>query len=83
MSSAPAAGAWAVGLATISDATGRVLDTRYPAPQLGVFNIALSIKPLIGLGVLAAALPTIIQRVVLVMYEVAVSLKAMIIPAGN
>ena len=53
------------------------------APQLGVFNIALSIKPLIGLGVLAAALPTIIQRVVLVMYEVAVSLKAMIIPAGN
>ncbi len=36
MSSAPAAGAWAVGLATIADATGRVLDTRYPAPELGV-----------------------------------------------
>ena len=40
MSSAPAAGAWAVGLATISDATGRVLDTRYPAPELGVSAVA-------------------------------------------
>ena len=50
------------------------------APQLGVFNIALSIKPMIGLGVLAAALPTIIQRVVLVMYEVSVSVKTMMTP---
>ena len=40
MSSAAAAGAWAVGLATISDATGRVLDTRYPAPALGVPDAA-------------------------------------------
>jgi 2,3,4,5-tetrahydropyridine-2-carboxylate N-succinyltransferase len=30
------AGAWAVGLATISEIDGRVLDTWYPEPRLGV-----------------------------------------------
>ena len=34
MSDSPQA-AWAVGLATIADASGRVLDARFPAPQLG------------------------------------------------
>ena len=49
------------------------------APQLGVFNIALSLKPIIGLGVLAAALPTIVWRVVLVLHDVAGVLKSMIV----
>ena len=45
MSSAATAGAWAVGLATISDGTGRVLDTRYPAPALGVADGARERAP--------------------------------------
>ncbi|MGE4427243.1 MAG: 2,3,4,5-tetrahydropyridine-2,6-dicarboxylate N-succinyltransferase [Solirubrobacteraceae bacterium] len=33
-------GAWAIGLATISDTDGRVLDTYYPRPALGVDTVA-------------------------------------------
>ncbi len=35
MSDDPHSGAWAVGLATISEPSGRILDTYFPAPQLG------------------------------------------------
>jgi type III secretion protein T len=48
------------------------------APQLGVFNIALSLKPIIGLGVLAAAMPIIVERTILVMFEVAALMKNLI-----
>ncbi|HVP01404.1 MAG TPA: 2,3,4,5-tetrahydropyridine-2,6-dicarboxylate N-succinyltransferase [Solirubrobacteraceae bacterium] len=36
MSAQQPAGAWAVGLATISERTGRVLDVRFPSPVLGL-----------------------------------------------
>ena len=48
MSDAPAAGAWAAGLATISDREDRVLDTRFPAPALGVSADARAVLPQAG-----------------------------------
>jgi type III secretion protein T len=48
------------------------------APQLNVNNLELSLKSIVGLGVLAASLPTIVERSVLVMREVALSMRAMV-----
>jgi type III secretion protein T len=48
------------------------------APQLNVFTLSLSLKSVLGLGVLAASLPTIIERSVLVMSRVAESMRSMI-----
>ena len=48
------------------------------APQLHVNELSLSLKSVVGLGVLAASLPTIVERSVLVMREVALSMRAMI-----
>lgn len=48
------------------------------APQLNVFTLTLSIKSLVGLGVLAAALPIIIERSVTVMRQVALAMRAML-----
>jgi type III secretion protein T len=45
------------------------------APQLNVFTLTLSMKSLLGLFVVAMALPMIVQRVLAVMFEVAGSLK--------
>ena len=46
------------------------------APQLGIHHINLSLKSLVGLGVLVLALPMITKRVVLGMREVAATLTA-------
>ena len=54
MSSASTAGAWAVGLATIHEASGRVLDTRFPDPALGVADAARALVPQGGTVVLDA-----------------------------
>ena len=54
MSSASTAGAWAVGLATIHEASGRVLDTRFPDPALGVADAARALGPQGGTAVLDA-----------------------------
>jgi type III secretion protein T len=48
------------------------------APQLNVNNLSLSLKSVVGIGVLAASLPTIMERSVLVMREVALSMRAMV-----
>jgi type III secretion protein T len=48
------------------------------APQLHVNELTLSLKSIVGLGVLAASLPTIIERSVFVMREVALSLRSML-----
>lgn len=49
------------------------------APQLGVFNLALSIKPIIGLAVLAFALPMLIDHALLALGEFAKLVTAMIL----
>ena len=49
------------------------------APQLGVFNLALSIKPIIGLAVLAFALPMLIDHALLALGEFAKLVRAMIL----
>jgi type III secretion protein T len=49
------------------------------APQLNVFNLTLSMKSLVGLFVVAMALPMIVQRVLAVMLEVAASLKQLML----
>ena len=49
------------------------------APQLGVFNLALSIKPIIGLGVLAFALPMLIEHALLALGEFAKLVRAVIL----
>jgi type III secretion protein T len=48
------------------------------APQLNVFTLTLSMKSFIGVLVLAAALPMIIERSVVVMRQVALSLRSLI-----
>lgn len=40
------------------------------APQLSVFNITLTLKSMVGLGVLVMALPMLVERVVVAMQEV-------------
>ena len=49
------------------------------APQLGVFNLALSIKPIIGLGVLMFALPMLIEHALLAFGEFAKLVRAVIL----
>jgi type III secretion protein T len=44
------------------------------APQLSIFNITLSLKSMVGLGVLVLALPMMIERVIMGMREVASAL---------
>jgi type III secretion protein T len=48
------------------------------APQLNVFTLTLSMKSVIGVFVLAAALPMIIERSVTVMRQVALALRSLI-----
>jgi type III secretion protein T len=48
------------------------------APQLGVFNLALSIKPLVGLAVLAFALPMIVDHSLLAMGEFGKLVRALV-----
>lgn len=48
------------------------------APQLNVFTLTLSLKSFIGIAVLAAALPMIIERSVAVMRQVALTLRTLI-----
>jgi type III secretion protein T len=48
------------------------------APQLGVFNLALSIKPLVGLAVLAFALPMIVDHSLLALGEFGKLVRALI-----
>jgi type III secretion protein T len=48
------------------------------APQLGVFNLALSMKPIVGMAVLAFALPMIIDHALLAMGEFAKFMRALI-----
>jgi type III secretion protein T len=48
------------------------------APQLNVFTLTLSMKSVIGIFVLAAALPMIIERSVTVMRQVALALRSLI-----
>lgn len=40
------------------------------APQLSVFNITLTLKSMVGLGVLVMALPMLVERVIVAMQEV-------------
>lgn len=49
------------------------------APQLSVFNITLSLKSMIGLFVLAMALPMVTERVILAMRDVVATLAAFIL----
>lgn len=53
------------------------------APNLHVSELSTSIKPLVGLGVLAAALPMILERTVLALFEAVVGLKALILGIGG
>jgi type III secretory pathway component EscT len=52
------------------------------APQLNVFNLTLSLKSVIGLGVLALALPAIVERSVVLLQTVAQQLRALITAGG-
>ena len=49
------------------------------APQLGVFNLALSVKPIIGLGVLMFALPMLIDHAMLALGEFGKLVRAMVL----
>jgi type III secretion protein T len=49
------------------------------APQLGVFNLALSMKPIVGLAVLAFSLPMIIEHALLAMGEFGKFARALIV----
>jgi type III secretion protein T len=53
------------------------------APQLNIFNLTLSFKSLVGLAVLALALPVMIERVVVLMLQVAAEYMALIRGAGG
>jgi type III secretion protein T len=48
------------------------------APQLGIFNLALSLKPIIGIAVLVLALPMLIEHSLLALGEFAKVVRAMI-----
>lgn len=52
------------------------------APQLSVFNITLTLKSMVGLGVLVMALPMLVERVVVAMQEVTRTLTLFIM-AGH
>jgi type III secretion protein T len=52
------------------------------APQLNVFNLTLSLKSVIGLGVLALALPAIVERSVVLLQTVAQQVRALITAGG-
>jgi flagellar biosynthesis protein FliR len=52
------------------------------APQLNVFQLALAIKPLVGLVVLAFALPMIVEHALLAMGEFGKWVRALILFKG-
>jgi type III secretion protein T len=49
------------------------------APQLGVFNLGLSVKPIVGLAVLMFSLPMVIEHALLAMGEVGKYMRALIV----
>ncbi len=49
------------------------------APQLGVFNLGLSVKPIVGLAVLVFSLPMVIEHALLAMGEVGKYMRALIV----
>jgi len=52
------------------------------APQLNVFNLTLSLKSVLGLGVLALALPAIVERSVVLLLTVSQQMQALIAAGG-
>jgi type III secretion protein T len=52
------------------------------APALGIFNLALSVKPIIGLAVLALALPTLIEYSLLALVDLGKFVGALIAAKG-
>jgi type III secretion protein T len=52
------------------------------APQLNVFNLTLSLKSVLGLGVLALALPAIVERSVVLLLTVSQQMRALITTGG-
>jgi type III secretion protein T len=49
------------------------------APQLGVFNLGLSLKPIVGLAVLMFSLPMVIEQALLALGEVGKFMRALIV----
>ncbi len=49
------------------------------APQLNVFNIALSLKSMVGLAVLVLALPMITERVIVAMGDITSTLTTFLL----
>ena len=52
------------------------------APALNVFNLTLSLKSVIGLGVLALALPAIVERTVMLLVSVSQQMRALVTAGG-
>jgi type III secretion protein T len=53
------------------------------APQLNVYQVTLTLKSMVGLAVLAAALPLLIERVLLALFETSVALMALLRGMGG
>jgi type III secretion protein T len=60
----------------VVDASAGMLNRA--APQFNVFTLSLSLKPIIGIAVLAAALPMIVQRSVTALLELTAMLRLFI-----
>jgi type III secretion protein T len=53
------------------------------APQLNVYQVTLTMKSMVGLGVLAAALPLVMERAVRSMFEASAALLALLQRVGG
>lgn len=53
------------------------------APQFNVFGLSMSLKPLVGLAVLAAALPMLLEYTVLALFETVATLRGLILGIGG
>ena len=53
------------------------------APQFNVFSLSMSLKPLVGLAVLAAALPMLLEYTVLALFETVATLRGLILGIGG
>lgn len=53
------------------------------APQLNVYQVTLTLKSMVGLGVLAAALPLVMERVLRGMFEASAALMALLQRVGS
>jgi flagellar biosynthesis protein FliR len=53
------------------------------APQLNVYQVTLTLKSMLGLAVLGAALPLVLERVLRGMFEVSAALMSLLQRVGG